>query len=67
MTSEAKEILGKLDAIKSELDYIKEHMVDSDSILTEEDKKDLANAREEYKKGETTSLEELEKELGVDA
>ena len=67
MVSEAKEILGKLDAIKSELDYIKEHMVDTDSILTEEDKKDLNKAREEYKKGETTSLEELEKELGIDA
>ncbi|MFO8015569.1 MAG: hypothetical protein R6U32_00545 [Candidatus Woesearchaeota archaeon] len=66
MTSgaESKQILQRLDEIKSELDYIKGNMVDIDQVLTEEDKKALAGAEEEYKKGKTTTLEDLKKELG---
>ena len=33
----SKEILYELKAIREDLDYIKGHMVDIDSILTEED------------------------------
>lgn len=65
MTSESKEILQKLDEIKSELDYIKGHMVDIDQILNDDDKKALAEAEEEYKKGKTTSFDELQEELGM--
>ena len=61
--SETKQIMDKLDEIKSELDYINEHMVDIDSILTKDDKEALAKSQEELKKGETTSLEDLKKEL----
>lgn len=64
MTSESKEILQKLDEIKSELDYIKGHMVDIDQILNDDDKKALAEAQEEYKTGKTTSFDELQEELG---
>ena len=58
-------IMEKLNDIKSELDYIKRHMVDIDTILTEDDKKALEEAREEFKKGKTTSLEGLKKELDL--
>lgn len=56
-------IMEKLNSIQSELDFIKEHMVDVDTILTEEDKIDLAQARNEFEQGKTISLEELKKEL----
>lgn len=58
-----KSIIQRLDIIQSELFYIKEHMVDVDTILTEEEKNDLAQARDEFKKGKTISLKNLKKEL----
>lgn len=60
---ETVNIMEKLDSIQSELDFIKEHMVDVDTILTEEDKIDLGQARNEFEQGKTISLEELKKEL----
>ena len=60
MTGETKLILEKLDVIKEELDYIKDHMVDVDTILRADDKAALEEARKECKKGETTSLEDLD-------
>ncbi|MEK6818552.1 MAG: hypothetical protein AABY10_01315, partial [Nanoarchaeota archaeon] len=51
-----------LDVIKAELDYIKEHMVDVDTILTSEEEEILEQSIKEFKEGKTTSLEELEKE-----
>ena len=62
---ENKTVLEKLESIQSELDFIKEHMVDVDTIMTEEDKKALAEAREEFENGETISHEDLKKELGL--
>lgn len=58
-------IMGKLEEIKSELDYIKEHMVDMDSIMTEEDYEALQAYREEKKTGKLISHEQLKKELGL--
>jgi hypothetical protein len=60
---EAVAVMEKLNSIQSELDFIKEHMVDVDTILTEEDRADLAQARNEFKEGKTISLEKLKKEL----
>ena len=60
-----KLILEKLDLIKSELDYIKEHMVDADSILSEDDREALEQARKEHAEGKTKSLKQLKKELGL--
>lgn len=53
----------ELEEIKSDLQYIKEHMIDVDLILTEEERGLLGKAREEYSKGKTISLKELEREL----
>ena len=56
-----KLIINKLDMIKVELDYIKEHMVDVDSILTAEEEEVLEQSIKEFEEGKTISLEELEK------
>ncbi|HLD07068.1 MAG TPA: hypothetical protein VJC16_06080 [Candidatus Nanoarchaeia archaeon] len=63
--TEMKQIVDRLDAIKSELDYIKEHMIHIDSVLTLDDRAALAEAREEYRKGTTIPLSTLKKELGI--
>lgn len=53
---ETKLILSKLDSIKEELDYIKTHMVDPDTILTSDDLDALREAEEDFKKGRTKRL-----------
>ena len=65
MVTETKQILDELKVVREELDYIKENMVSIDAILTEGDKKALAQAREEQRKGRTTTLADLKKELGL--
>ena len=54
-----KIIMNKLDMIKAELEYIKQHMVDVDIILTEEERKMLDESVEHEENGELISLEEL--------
>jgi len=56
-------IYEELKTIKDELDYIKKHMIDIDSIMTEEDYEAIEKAREEKKQGKLSNLEEIEKEL----
>ena len=63
MTTEI--ILKKLDEIKLELDFIKEHMVDVDTILTDEDREALEKAEREFREGKAISHEKLKKELGL--
>ena len=38
-------------------------MIDVDCILTDEEKEELDEARGEYERGETTSLEDFKKEM----
>jgi len=57
-----KIIMNKLDMIKAELDYIKQHMVDVDCILTPDEEERLDESLVEFEEGKTISLEELEKE-----
>ena len=54
-----------LELVKKELSEIKEHMVDIDSIMTEDDYKALQEYRKEKAEGRLTSHEELKKELGL--
>ncbi|MDI6859003.1 MAG: hypothetical protein QMC85_00750 [Methanocellales archaeon] len=63
-TTIPKEIVEELKTIREDLDYIKKHMVDVDTILTPEEEKRLEESLKEYKEGETTRLEDFEKELG---
>lgn len=61
----SKEILYELRAIREDLDYIKGHMVDIDSILTEEDYLSLQEYRKEKASVVLTCHEDLKKELGI--
>jgi len=65
MVTEVKPILDELKAVREELNYIKENMVNIDTLLAEEDRIALAKAREERQKGKTTKLADLKKELGL--
>ena len=51
-----KQILDKLDEIKSELNYIKRHMADIDVVLTDEDSESLKEAEKDFKSGKTKRL-----------
>ncbi|MBI3033281.1 hypothetical protein HYY69_07430 [Candidatus Woesearchaeota archaeon] len=53
---DTKLILNKLDTIKQELDYIKERMIDPDTILTIDDLDSLREAEEDLKKGKIKRL-----------
>ena len=64
MTSE-QQILEKLEKIEKDISNIKDHMVDIDCIMTEEDYESLLSYREEKNLGKLVSHEELKKELGI--
>ena len=63
MAAEMKIVLKKLDAIKSELDYIKGHMVDADTILTPQEEERLEESLRDLKERRTTPLKQFEKEM----
>ena len=52
---EAK-IEEELAAIRKDIDYIKEHMIDVDSILTKNEEKILEESMKEFEAGKTVSL-----------
>ncbi len=54
--NETKQIMGKLDEIKVELDYIKEHLVDVDTVMTEDDISSLEEAEKDLLEGKTKRL-----------
>ena len=63
MTTDTKLILKELKDIKSDLNYLKEHITDPDTILSQDDIKALEEGRKDFKDGKTISLEDFEKEL----
>ena len=54
--AEESKIMQKLDEIKLELDYIKKHIVDIDSVLTDDDVEALKAAEKDLKEGKTKRL-----------
>lgn len=58
-------VMIELKEIKKDLNFIKEHMVDIDSIMTEDDYAALQEYRKQKKEGKLISHEQLVKELGV--
>lgn len=66
MSAELAQVIQKLDVIKTELDYIKEHMVDIDTILTPEEEARLDESLRDFKQGKTTSLQDFEREMKED-
>jgi len=53
-------IIKKLDKLEKEIKYIREHMVDADTILTSEERKLLDESIVHEKEGSLVSLEDLE-------
>ncbi len=63
MTTEVQQILEELKVIKIDLNFIKKHMFDPDTIITPEEIKTYKQSMNELKEGKTTSLSQLKKEL----
>lgn len=63
MEAQMQKILDELRTIKIEIEYIKENMVDVDSILTPEEEIELDESVEEFKKGNTKSFAQIKKEI----
>ncbi len=63
MANETKLILQKLEKIEKNVEQIKEHMIDADAIMTEEDYEALLEYRREKSEGKLVSHDELKKEL----
>jgi len=59
------DIYKEVEFIKERVLEIEEHMVDIDSIMTEDDYAALAKYRAEKAKGELISHQALKKELGL--
>ncbi len=55
-----QQILQKLQKIENDIEEIKEHMVDVDTILSEEERILLDESLKHEKEGKLISLEELE-------
>ena len=60
-TIETKDLYKEIKAMRKDLDYIKKHMVDADTILTKEEEAQLNSSIEDYKKGNVVSLDEFER------
>ena len=58
-------IFEKLEKIEKQVEVISEHMIDIDSIMTEEDYEALLYYREEKQDGKLISHEQVKKELGL--
>ena len=58
-----KEILVRLTKLQSDMEYIKEHIVDIDTILTIEEEEALEESLKELKEGKTISHKELKKRI----
>jgi hypothetical protein len=56
-------IFHELEIIKSELKDIKEHMVDADTILSEEERMLIEESFKHEKEGKLVSLSEFKKEI----
>lgn len=57
MTNGNQQVLEELKEIKGELDYIKKHMVDVDSVMSEDDRKAYEEYLREKKAGKLTAHE----------
>ena len=65
MVQVLQKLESELKAVRQDLKYLKEHMVDRDSIMTEKDYEALLEYRKEKKSGKLITHAQLKKELGV--
>lgn len=52
-------------ALRKEVQFIKNHMFDPDTIMTTEEEEKYERAMQELKEGKTKSLDDLKKELEI--
>ena len=64
MTTE-QQILQELKAIRQDLDYLKENMIDKEMFLSNEEKQLLEESYENEKQGKLISSKDLKKQLGL--
>ena len=64
-TSFEERVIKELDSIKEQLIEIREHMVDIDCILTDEERKLVDESFKNQREGKLISLSEFKKELGL--
>ena len=63
METEIKDVRRDLESLKKIVNEMRERMIDVDSIMTEEDYNAILVAREEKRRNELTSFDDLKKEL----
>ncbi|MFT4326529.1 MAG: hypothetical protein ACMXYK_03445 [Candidatus Woesearchaeota archaeon] len=61
MTTEIKTLLTKIDSMKEELDYIKQHMVERDEIMT---LTEFEAYKKSFNKNSLVSFDDAKKQLG---
>ena len=64
-TVNMEKVYSELLVLRNEVKFIKTHMFDPDTIMTTEEEERYERSMQELKEGKTTSLEDLEKELGM--
>ncbi len=65
MSTATLDIAHELKVIRQDVEFIKKHMFDPDTIMTTEEEQRFRESLEELKRGETTPLSELKKELNL--
>ena len=56
MTTETKQILEELKSIRSDLNYLKGHIIDLDLVLTDDDLQSLKDSERDLKQRKTKRL-----------
>ncbi len=64
-TINMEKMYKELMALRREVQFIKTHMFDPDTIMTTEEEERYERAMQELSEGKTTSLEDLKEELGL--
>jgi len=59
------QMVEDMQAIRKDIQFIKTHMFDPDTIMSIEEERRFQQSLEELKEGKTTSLADLKKELGL--
>ena len=54
-------IMKELKEIRKEIEYIKEHMIDADFILSVEEEKILEESMQEFEEGKAIKLEDFKR------
>ena len=64
-TISIKKVYDELKLMRNDILFIKKHINDPDTIMTEEESKRFEESIAELKQGKTVSLDKLKKELGL--